>query len=138
MFRDNHLEGFKFPTFFYGHPQSLIIFLKLSYQQIAPWDLLHKSKDFSTNISNLFFKATKVYIQKIIGSRWVCIHKLNGRSLKVSKVQDKSNLDKIFKLYLGYHDLERLCTSSDYLENLQKKTIYYDKINWPSNIFCNF
>jgi hypothetical protein len=75
-------------------------------------------QDFSINISNLFFKATKVSIQKVIGSRWVCIRKLNGRSLKDSKVRDKSNLDKIFKSYLGCCDLEGLHTSLDYLEDL--------------------
>jgi hypothetical protein len=81
--------------------------------------LLHKSQDFSINICNVFFKATKVSIQKVIGSRWVCIRKLNGRSLEDSKVRDKPNLDKIFKSYLGCRDLEGLCTSSNYLENLR-------------------
>ncbi len=119
------MEEFNFPTLFYGHPQSLTIVLKLSYQQIAPWELLHKSIDFSINISNLFFQATKVSIQKVIGSRWVCIRKLNGISLKDSKVRDKSNLDKIFKSYLGYRDLKGLCTSSNYLENLQKKYLLW-------------
>jgi len=42
-----------------------------SYQQIAQWELFQKSKDFSTNICNLFFKDAKVSIQKIIGSSWV-------------------------------------------------------------------
>jgi hypothetical protein len=42
-----------------------------SYQQIAQWELFHKSKDFSTNISNLFFKDAKVSIQKVIGFSWV-------------------------------------------------------------------
>jgi hypothetical protein len=65
--------------------------------------------------------ATKVSIQKVIGSRWVCICKLNGRSLNASKVRDKSNLDKILKSFLGYCDLEGLHTSSNYLENLRKK-----------------
>ncbi len=85
--------------------------------------MFHKSKDFSTNISNLFLKVTKVYIQKGIGSRWVRIRKgkLNGKSLKAFEVQNTPNLDKIFKLYSRYHDLKRLCTSLDYLESLRKK-----------------
>jgi hypothetical protein len=123
------LEEFNFPTLFYGHPQSLTIFLKLSYQQIAPWELLHKSKDFSINISKLFFKATKVSIQKVIGSRWVCIRKLNGRSLKASKVRNKSNLDKIFKSYLEYRDLERATYFIRLFKKFTKKIIYYDKTN---------
>jgi hypothetical protein len=87
------------------------------------WELLHKSKDFSTNTFNLFFKATKVYIQKVISSRWVCIckGKLNGRSLEDFEVQDKPNLDKIFKSYLGYYDLEGLHASPYYLKNLKIK-----------------
>jgi hypothetical protein len=101
--------------------------------------LFHKSKKISTNISNPFFKAIKVSIQKVISSGWVCIckGKLNGRSLKDFKVQDKSNLNKIFKSYLRYCDLEGLHASPYYLENLQKKT-FYDNTNWPSNILCNF
>jgi len=103
------------------------------------WELLHKSKDFSTNISNLFFKAIKVSIQKVIGSGWVriCKGKLNGRSLKAFEVQDKPNLNKIFKSYLGYCDFKKLLPSPYYLKNLQKKNCY-DKTNWPSNIICNF
>ncbi len=31
-FKDNHLEELNFPTLFYGHPQSLTISKKLSYQ----------------------------------------------------------------------------------------------------------
>jgi hypothetical protein len=32
--------------------------------------------------------------------------KLSGISLKVSKIQDKPNVDKIFKSYLDYCDLK--------------------------------
>jgi hypothetical protein len=101
-----------------GIHKVLTILKNLSYRQITPWELLHKSKDFSINISNIFFKATKVFIQKLIGCRWICIHKLNGRSLKAFDVRDKSNLDKIFKSYLRYRDLEGLCSSPNYLENV--------------------
>jgi hypothetical protein len=50
--------------------------------------LLHKSKDFSANVSSLFFKAVEIYIQKVIGFGCVCVHKgkLIGRSLKAFKV----------------------------------------------------
>jgi hypothetical protein len=88
LLKDNHLKELDFPILFYGHPQSLIISKILSYQQIAQWELLHKSKDFSTNISNLFFKVLKFSIQKIIGSGWVFIRKgkINCKSLKAFKV----------------------------------------------------
>jgi hypothetical protein len=46
--------------------------------------------------------------------------KLCGRALKAYQVQDKSNLDNIFKSYLGYCDLKGLCNSFDYFEMLQK------------------
>jgi hypothetical protein len=65
LFKDNHLKELNFPTLFYWHPWDLTISKNLSYEQIAQWELRHKSKYFSTNISNLFFKATKVSIPKV-------------------------------------------------------------------------
>jgi len=90
--------------------------------------LLHKSKDFSISILNIFFKVVKVFIQKAIGSRWAYIRKgkLTGRSLKVQD-KDKPNLNNIFKSYLGYCDLKRLYTSPIYLEKSIKNFICYDK-----------
>jgi hypothetical protein len=78
-------------------------------------------------------------MQRVIGFGSIFIRKgkLNYRSLKSFKVRDKPNLNKIFKSYLGYHDLEMLCTSKIILK-FMKKIIYYDKTNWPSNIFRNF
>jgi len=102
--------------------------------------LLHKSKDFSTNISNLFVKVVKVSILKIIGFGWICLHKrkLNGRSLKASEVRNKPNLDKIFKTYLGYHDLKMLCTSPNYLENLRKVLFTMRRQIGPPTFFVTF
>jgi hypothetical protein len=42
-------------------------------------------------------------------------------NLKVYQVWDKPNLNNIFKIYLGYHDLEGLHNSPDYFESLWKK-----------------
>jgi hypothetical protein len=85
--------------------------------------LLHKYKNFSTNILNLLFKVIKVFIQKVIGFGGVHIRikNLSGTSLKVFEIRNKPNLDNIFKSYLGYCDLKGLHTSLDYLECLQKK-----------------
>jgi hypothetical protein len=47
----------------------------MSYQMIAQWELVHKNHNFSTHISNLFFKAIKVLIHFVISSSWVHIHK---------------------------------------------------------------
>jgi hypothetical protein len=57
LFKDKHLEEQNFPTLFYGHPR--YFFESFSYQQIVQWELLHKSRDFSTNISNHFSKLLK-------------------------------------------------------------------------------
>ncbi len=92
----------------YGQPWQFIE--GFSYQQIDQWELLHNSRDFSTNISNLFFKVAKVSIQKVIGFGWVWLRKrkLCGRTLKAYQVWDKPNLDNIFKSYLSYCDMEGL------------------------------
>jgi len=102
--------------------------------------LLHKSKDFSTNNSNLFFKVLEVSIQKVIGFGCVCIHKgkLIGRSLKAFEIWNKPNLDKIFKSYLRYCDLERLHTSPNYLESLQKKLFAMIRQVGPPTLFVTF
>jgi len=46
--------------------------------------------------------------------------KLCGKVLKAYQIQDKPNLDNIFKSYFGYRDLESLHNSPDYFERLQK------------------
>ncbi len=71
LFKYKHSEKLNFQTLLYGQPQQFS--KSFSYQQIAQWELFHKFGDFSTNISNLFFKAAKVSIQKIIGFGWVRI-----------------------------------------------------------------
>jgi len=64
--------------------------------------------------------------------------KLCGRTFKTYQVQDESNLDNIFKSYLGYCDLEGLCNLPDCFERLQKKIIYNNLITWSSNFFVTF
>jgi hypothetical protein len=102
---------------FYGQPWQ--IFEGFWYQQLAQWELFHKSKDFSTNISNLFFKDAKVSIQKVIGFSWVWIWKgkLYGRTLKAYQMRDKPNLDNTFKSYLGYHTTRNLVICNQSLCN---------------------
>ncbi len=123
---------------FYGQPWQ--IFEGFSYQQIAQWELFHKSKDFSTNISNLFFKVAKVSIQKVIGFGWVWIPKgkLYGRTLKAYQIRNKPNLDNTFKLYLSYRDLEGLCNSYDYFERLWKRLLAMIQQLGPSTFFVTF
>jgi len=47
--------------------------------------------------------------------------KLCGKTFFFFQVQDKPNLNNIFKSYLGYHDLQGLLNSHDYFEKLRKK-----------------
>jgi len=61
LFKTKHSKELNFPTLIYEQPSE-----GFSYQQIAQWELIHKSKDFSTNILNLFFKLLILFIQKVI------------------------------------------------------------------------
>ncbi len=56
----------------------------------------------------------------MIGFGWVQIRKgkLCGRILKTYQIQNESNLENIFKSYLGYCDLEGLHKSPNYFEKL--------------------
>jgi hypothetical protein len=57
LFKDKHLEKLNFPTLFYGQLRQ---FSKVfSCQQMALWELFHKSRDFSTNIFNFFLNLLK-------------------------------------------------------------------------------
>ncbi len=64
--------------------------------------------------------------------------KVNGRSLKASQVRDKPNLDKIFKSYLKYCDLEMLRISPNYLENLQNNLFAMIRQIGPPTFFVTF
>jgi hypothetical protein len=75
LFKYQHSKELNFPTLLHGNPLDLTIFKKKSYQQIAQRELLHKSKNLSIN--KLFRKLQKIYIQKVIGFRWVHIQKGN-------------------------------------------------------------
>jgi len=52
---------------------------------------------------------------------WIRNGKLCGNFLKIYQVQNKPNLNNIFKSYLSYHDLEGLRNSSNYFQRLRKK-----------------
>ena len=63
IFKDKYSEELNYPTLFYDHLRNER-FKKLSYHEIARWNILHKSHDFTTNIQNIFFKAIKIYFLK--------------------------------------------------------------------------
>jgi hypothetical protein len=63
------LQELNFSTLFYE--QLGQFYEGFSYQQKIQWESLQKFEDFLTNIFNLFFKAIKVSIQKVISSGWV-------------------------------------------------------------------
>jgi hypothetical protein len=95
-FQDPHCEELNFPTLFFGQPHSNQG-IKMSYQMIAQWELLHKNHNFATHIPILFLKAIKVLIYSIISSSWACIRKgkLLGRQVQACDVINKPNLDVI-------------------------------------------
>jgi hypothetical protein len=82
LFWDIHCEELNFPTLFFGQPRSNQG-IKMSYQTIVQWELLHKNHDFATHIPNLFFKAIKIQIHCVISSSWIwlCKTKLLGHQL---------------------------------------------------------
>ncbi len=96
--------------------------MKMSYQMIAQWELLHKNHNFATHIPNLFFEVIKVLIHFVVSSSWVhiCKGKLLGRELQARDVINKPNLDVILHFDLGYMDLSGLCSSPNYLSQLRK------------------
>ena len=106
---------------FYGYPRDEK-FKKLSYHKIASWEILYKSHDFATNIQNIFFKAIKIFIDKFRNSSWIQIRKgkLSGSTLTAGQIVEQPNLDKILESHIGFHDLEKLRTSPDYIEELRK------------------
>ena len=57
IFHDKFSEELNFPTLFYGYSQPTDVLDHFSYQNISQWELLHRSNDFSTHITNIFFKA---------------------------------------------------------------------------------
>ena len=54
IFKNKYSEELNYPILFYGHLRDER-FKKLSYHEIANWEILHKSHDFDTNIQNIYF-----------------------------------------------------------------------------------
>jgi hypothetical protein len=52
LFQDPYWEELNFPTLFFGEPDSNQG-IKMSYQMIAQWELLHKSHNFVTHTNFL-------------------------------------------------------------------------------------
>jgi hypothetical protein len=53
-FQDPHCEELNFPILFFGQPHSNQG-IKMFYEMIAQWELLHKNHNFVTHIPILFF-----------------------------------------------------------------------------------
>ncbi len=64
LFQDPHCEELKFLTLFFGQLHSNQG-IKMSYQMIVQWELLHKNHNFATHIPNLFSKVIKILIHSI-------------------------------------------------------------------------
>jgi hypothetical protein len=75
-----------------------------------------------------------------MGFGWVQIlkGKLCGRTFKTYQIRNKSNLNNIFKSYLGYCDLEGLHKSPNYFKKLPKTIICNDSTTWSFNVIYHF
>ena len=115
LFTDKFCEELCFPQLFFGEPRKYRDIATKHYQIISKWELTHQSRKFSLNIENLFFKAMKVMIQKIIESTWVRLRKgnLGHGTLCARDVQNDTNIDRLLQLKIGFQDFESLRTSPD-------------------------
>ncbi len=139
LFHDECSEELNFPTLFFGQPRYKGN-IKLSYQKLAQWELLHKNHNFAISIPNLFFKAIKVLIHGVMASSWIRIRKgkLLHRTLQAKDVMEKPNLDNILKSDIGYMDLSKLRTSPDYLSQLRKNVFAMIRQLGPPTFFVTF
>jgi hypothetical protein len=62
LFQYNHSKEINFQTLSYG--QLWQVSKGFSYQQIVQWQLFHKSREFSNNMPNHFFKLLKFRCKK--------------------------------------------------------------------------
>jgi len=96
--------------------------------------------DFSTHITNIFFKAIHILINQVSNSAWISIRKgeLKGQKLVAKDVKNKSNLKKLLKSPIAYQFLRSIHTSPDYFENLQKDIFAMIQQLDPSTLFVTF
>ena len=71
---------------------------------------MHRENDFSTHITNIFFKAIKICIHQSSSPAWVCIRKveLKGEKLYAKDVCNTTNLKNILKSPIGFRSLKSI------------------------------
>lgn len=62
IFQDTYSEEMNILTLFFGFSRAEEITKKITYQKNSKWELMYKDNDFSTHITNFFFKAIKIII----------------------------------------------------------------------------
>jgi hypothetical protein len=75
LFQDPNSEECNYPTLFFKMLKKPSILAKFRYQNIIPWELVHKEHCFPLHIPNLFFKTIKVFIQQVKSTSWIRIWK---------------------------------------------------------------
>ena len=140
IFQDKFSEELNFPTLFYGFSRPDDVTNRFSYQQIANWELLHSSEDFSTHITNIFYKAVKVLVKQVSSSAWISVRKgeLKGKKITAKDVKYQKNLEKILKSPIAYRSLQCIRTSPDYFETIRKDVFAMIRQLGPPTLFVTF
>ena len=140
LLTDNYCEELCFPQLYFGTPCKYHDLRKKHYQLIVKWELTHESTQFSTNIENLFFKAMKVMVQKVIESTWVRLRKgkLGHTVLHAKDVQDDTNIDRMLHSRIGFRDFDSLRTSPDYKQKQKKNVFAMIRQLGPPTFFVTF
>lgn len=121
VFKDIHCEELCFPTLFYGEKRKYSQMTKKDYQTTAKWELMHKDRRFAFNIENIFFKAVKIMLVKVLSSIWVRLRKgkIGSTLLTASNVCTDTNIENLLHSKIGYKDFQSVRTSPDYKEKLK-------------------
>ncbi len=131
VFQDIHYEEFKFPTLFFGQSRKNQG-IKMPYQIIAQWELLHKNHDFATHIPSFFLKVINVFSMICqlgpplffvtfisVESKWPlslqCLYEFNSKKLGFDMLFDKLEMKHITNLIQS-----NFITCAYYFDHLMK------------------
>ena len=98
---------------------------------------MHKDNDFTTHITNIFFKVIKLIIHRISSLAWVGIRegKLQGKKLTAKDVCNPTNLERLIRSPLGFFSLRSIHTSLYYLEHPRKNILAMIRQLGPPTFF---
>ena len=84
VFKDTWCEELSFPTLFYGEKRKYHAKAVNDYQTVVKWELCHSDRRFALNIENIFFKAMKIMLLKVLSSIWVRLRKGKAGTLSLT------------------------------------------------------